>query len=53
MGVSEMSDGAGFFLEAFDLFGAGEPRIEDFDGGVGAQAYMFAQVDFCEAAAPQ
>ena len=53
MGVSEMGDGAGFFLEAFDLFGAGELGIGDFDGGKGAQAYMFAEVNFCEAAVSQ
>jgi len=24
--------------------------MEDFDGGIGVQAHMFAQIDFCEAA---
>src|SRR6266571_1852064 len=34
MGVFEMSNDAGFFLEALYLFIVGESRVEDFDGGM-------------------
>ena len=38
VGMAEMGNSVGLFLEALHFGVVGKPRIEDFDGGLGAQA---------------
>src|SRR6266852_3963894 len=48
--VFEMSDSLSLFLEVLDFLSAGESGVKDFDGGMGVQAQVLAQVDFRETA---